>query len=118
MKFKIAALLLVLMPVVALAKNKTPDINLTTMDAKTLTDHAATTVAGLHDSMLDPASFVLDGVYVSKPNRKGAISLCYVFRSHNTMGGYAEGRATEGGYNVHGGLEMLTQSTVGSLLTW
>jgi hypothetical protein len=59
--------------------------------------HAATTVAHLHDSMLDPASFVLDGAYVTKPNKKGAVSYCYVFRSHNTMGGYSEGRAVEDG---------------------
>jgi hypothetical protein len=59
--------------------------------------HAAATVASLHDSMLDPTSFVLDGAYVTKPNKKGVVSYCYVFRSHNTMGGYSEGRAVEDG---------------------
>jgi len=32
--------------------------------------HAAATVAHLHDTMLDPASFSLDGVYVTKASKK------------------------------------------------
>lgn len=59
--------------------------------------HAAHTVAILHDTMLDPPSFVLDGVYVTKPSKKGNITFCYAFRSHNRMGGYSEGRAFEDG---------------------
>ncbi len=59
--------------------------------------HAAETVAHLHDTMLDPASFVLDAAYVTKPTKKGNVSLCYAFRSHNTMGGYSEARAVENG---------------------
>ena len=66
-------------------------------NTETPVQHAATTVAHLHDSMLDPPSFVLDGVFVTKPNKRGNISVCYTFRSHNTMGGYAEGRAVEDG---------------------
>ena len=57
--------------------------------------HAAATVAHLHDTMLDPASFVLDGVYVTKPGKKGRVSYCYAYRSHNQMGGYSAGRAAE-----------------------
>jgi hypothetical protein len=38
---------------------------------------------------------VLDEAYTTKPDKKGAISYCYAFRSHNTMGGYAAGRAVE-----------------------
>ena len=64
--------------------------------------HAAGVVASLHDSMLDPASFVLDGVFVTKPihryadkDHKDKPTYCYAFRSHNAMGGYAEGRAYE-----------------------
>jgi hypothetical protein len=57
--------------------------------------HAAATVAHLHDTMLDPPTFVLDGVFVTKPDKKGAVSYCYAYRSHNTMGGYSEGRAVE-----------------------
>ena len=59
--------------------------------------HAAASVAHLHDSMLDPASFALDAALVSKPDKHGAVSFCYAFRSHNAMGGYAEGRAIEKG---------------------
>lgn|GEM_PF-4377485 len=59
--------------------------------------HAAETIAHLHDTMLDPASFALDGVYVTKANKRGKVSICYAFRSHNKMGGYAEGRAVEDG---------------------
>ena len=59
--------------------------------------HAAQTAAHLHDSMLDPASFVLDGAYVTKPNKKGQVSYCYTFRSHNRMGGYSDGKAVEDG---------------------
>jgi hypothetical protein len=77
-----------------------------------LIQHAAETVAALHDSMLDPASFVLDGVYVTKPHdirqRKNGgwskgpvigsyVSVCYVYRSHNRMGGYGEGSFFEDG---------------------
>jgi hypothetical protein len=57
--------------------------------------HAAQTAAHLHDSMLDPASFVLDAVYVTKPDKHGAVSYCYEFRSHNRMGGYSDGKAVE-----------------------
>ena len=57
--------------------------------------HAAVTVARLHDTMLDPQSFVLDGVFITKPDKKGNVSYCYAYRSHNTMGGYSEGRAVE-----------------------
>lgn len=69
------------------------------------TQHAAQTVAQLHDSMLDPASFVLDAAYVTKPNKHGAVSYCYEFRSHNKMGGYSEGRAVEDGGD-HGRLSV------------
>lgn len=57
--------------------------------------HAAATVARIHDTMLDPASFVLDGAFVTKPDKKGNVSYCYAYRSHNKMGGYSEGRAVE-----------------------
>jgi hypothetical protein len=57
--------------------------------------HAAQTVAHLHDTMLDPASFVLDAAFVTKPNKHGEISYCYAFRSHNRAGGYSDGRAVE-----------------------
>src|SRR5689334_9993133 len=67
------------------------------MTVAELKQHAAETVAHLHDTMLDPASFVLDGVYVTKPSKHGKVSICYAFRSHNTMGGYAEARAVEDG---------------------
>jgi len=67
------------------------------MNDAEIKQHAAETVAKLHDTMLDPASFVLDGVYVTKPNKRSKVSLCYAFRSHNAMGGYAEGRAVEDG---------------------
>lgn len=66
------------------------------------THHAALTVAALHDSMLDPASFVLDGAYVTKPihrfadkDHRDRSTYCYAFRSHNTMGGYSDARAYE-----------------------
>ena len=64
--------------------------------------HAAQTVAYLHDGMLDPASFVLDGAFVTKPIHrladkadKDQPTYCYRFRSHNHMGGYSEGAAYE-----------------------
>jgi hypothetical protein len=63
---------------------------------------AAVFVAGLHDSMLDPASFVVDNVYVSAPQKlyesrgirgRGRVvgsyvNVCVLVRSHNRMGGY------------------------------
>ena len=76
--------LLLTAPVQAVAPTPTPEAQ-----------HAATIVAHLHDTMLDPASFVLDGVFVTKPDKKGAVSYCYAYRSHNKMGGYSERRAVE-----------------------
>jgi hypothetical protein len=69
--------------------------------------HAAATVAHLHDTMLDPASFVLDGVYLTKPSKRGNVTVCYAFRSHNTMGGYTAGRAVEDG-DDHNRLSVYT----------
>ena len=69
--------------------------------------HAAAVAARLHDSMLDPASFVLDGVFITKPNKRGNVSVCYTFRSHNTMGGYSAGRAVEDG-DDHNRLSVYT----------
>jgi hypothetical protein len=81
--------------------------------------HAAETIATLHDSMLDPASFVLDGAYVTKPihrladkEDKDKPTYCYAFRSHNTMGGYAEGRAYEDPLD-HGRLQIIHPSADG-----
>jgi len=70
--------------------------------------HAAETVAKLHDSMLDPASFVLDSAFVTKPDKHGNVSYCYAFRSHNRMGGYSDGRALEDGGD-HGRLSVYNQ---------
>lgn len=74
--------------------------------------HAAKTVAHLHDSMLNPAAFELDAVYVTKPHeireeKKGLwgkghvigtyVNFCYVYTTHNRMGGSSESRAIEDG---------------------
>ena len=67
------------------------------MDKDAVSQHAAQTVANLHDGMLDPASFVLDSVWMTKLNKRGNVSLCYTYRSHNRMGGYSEGVAVEDG---------------------
>ena len=77
------------------AASPRPDIQ--TMSDAEIKQHAAEAVAALHDQMLDPASFVLDGAYVTKRDKRGKLSVCYAFRSHNTLGGYAEGRAVEDG---------------------
>lgn len=66
-------------------------------DSDETVKHAAQTVAHLHDSMLDPASFVLDAAYVTKPDKHGTVSYCYEFRSHNRMGALSDGRAVEDG---------------------
>jgi|SRR5208282_3702505 len=46
-------------------------------------------VPALRSAMLDPASFVLENVTLKAPNKQGVIDVCYTFRSHNRMGGYA-----------------------------
>jgi len=69
--------------------------------------HAAAIVAHLHDTMSDPASFALDGVYLTKPSKRGNITVCYAFRSHNAMGGYTAGRAVEDG-DDHNRLSVYT----------
>jgi hypothetical protein len=60
-------------------------------------DHAAEVVARIHDSMLNPPTFVLDEVYVTKANRRGQVSVCYEYRSQNAQGGMSSGRAVEDG---------------------
>lgn len=62
-------------------------------DNQDVVSKAADAVATLHDSMLDPASFVLDSVYVTKANKKGEVDLCFEYRAHNRMGGYSQGLA-------------------------
>jgi hypothetical protein len=84
---KTSIFLVVLVPLLAVAQSGSDET----------VKHVAQTVAHLHDSMLDPASFVLDAAYATKPNKRGAVSYCYEFRSHNKMGGYSEGRAVEDG---------------------
>ena len=54
-------------------------------------------VARVHDSLLDPASFVLDNAYVTKPTKRGTVNYCIEFRAHNKLGGYTEGRAVVDG---------------------
>jgi len=71
------------------------------------TQHAAATVAHIHDTMLDPNSFVLDGVYLTKPSKRGNVTVCYTFRSQNKMGGYTAGRAAEDG-DDHNHLSVYT----------
>jgi hypothetical protein len=93
MKLLFCAVLIFCLP--ALCAGFASDIQ--KMNDAELKPHAAETVARLHDTMLDPASFVLDNVFVSKPNKRGKVSICYAFRSHNAMGGYAEARAVEDG---------------------
>ena len=57
---------------------------------------AVNTVPAIRAQMNDPDSFVLIGVQQTKPTKKanafleGAYNLCYVFRSHNAMGGYGD----------------------------
>jgi len=79
----------------SLAKDKA--VGFQTLDKGALNQHAAETVARLHDEMLDPESFVLDSVWITKPDKRGLVSLCYSYRSHNHMGGYSEGVAVENG---------------------
>jgi hypothetical protein len=83
-------------------------VAMTQSPVPTTVQHAAETVAHLHDTMLDPASFALDGVYVTKANKRGNVSVCYAFRSHNAMGGYSAGRAVEDG-DDHGRLSVLSE---------
>jgi len=82
---------------IALLPELAPAQKFQSLDKPMLMEHAAATVAHLHDSMLDPASFVLDGAFLTKPDKRGNVSLCYAYRAHNTLGGYAEGRAVEDG---------------------
>jgi len=83
--------------------------------------HAAEVVAHIHDTMLDPPSFVLDAVYVTKPNRvgdkehKGRPTFCYAFRSHNAMGGYSQGAAYEDPV-LHGQLTFVSLDGDGDAL--
>jgi hypothetical protein len=84
--------------------------------------HAAQSVAHLHDTMLDPASFVLDGVYVTKPihrfadkDHRDQSTYCYAFRSHNAMGGYSEARAYEDPLD-HGKLVVVHPSEDGAFM--
>lgn len=72
--------------------------------------------------MLDPASFVLDGVFITKPihrfadkEHKDRGTYCYAFRSHNTMGGYSEARAYEDPLD-HGKLVIVHPNADGAFM--
>jgi len=58
--------------------------------------HAAQTVAHLHDTALSPSSFVLEGVYLTKPSN-GKVNYCYAFSSKDKSGDSLETRAAEHG---------------------
>jgi hypothetical protein len=70
--------------------------------------------------MLDPASFVLDGVYITKvtrPDNKhhiGQAVFCYAYRAHNKMGGYSAERASEDPSLFHGTLQTFQADTNGN----
>jgi len=61
--------------------------------------HAKATVAHLRDTALSPSSFVLENVYITKPNRYNQISYCYAFSSKDKSGDSLETRAAEHGAN-------------------
>jgi hypothetical protein len=96
-----------------------PSLSAQTASVDPAVQHAAATVAHLHDTMLDPGSFVLDGAYVTLPNRiadkehKNLPTYCYAFRSHNAMGGYSEGRAYEDPID-HGKLVVVSADANGN----
>ena len=96
-----------------------PSLSAQTALTDSAVQHAAATVAHLHDTMLEPASFVLDGAYVTLPNRiadkehKNLPTYCYAFRSHNAMGGYSAGRAYEDPVD-HGKLVVVGASADGT----
>jgi hypothetical protein len=50
---------------------------------------AANAVPVLRFFMKDPDSFVLEGAYLKAPNKRGISDVCFVFRSHNSFGGYS-----------------------------
>lgn len=49
---------------------------------------AATGAVTLRGMMKDPDSFVLESVFLQKPNKHGVSDVCYFYRSHNSFGGY------------------------------
>ena len=53
---------------------------------------AVTAVNHINGAMLDPTSFVLEQALTTLPDKHG-VYLCFAFRSHNTMGGFSDGRA-------------------------
>jgi hypothetical protein len=50
---------------------------------------AARAIPAIRSLMKDPASFVLEGVYLKAPNKEGISDVCFAFRSHNSYGGYS-----------------------------
>jgi len=92
---RIAAALVIaaaLLSVSAFAQNQNPT------DQATI-DHAAATVAQIHDGMLNPPTFVLDRVFIAKLTKRGRSahvpSICYEYRSQNTTGGMSAGLSVE-----------------------
>ncbi len=59
--------------------------------------HAKATVAHLRNTALDPSSFVLENVYITKPSKYGRINYCYAFNSKDKSGDSLETRAAEHG---------------------
>lgn len=53
-------------------------------------NRAVAALPSLRALMKDPTSFALENVYAGVPDHKKNISdICYVFRSHNSYGGYS-----------------------------
>lgn len=84
--------------------------------------HAAQSVARLRDATPDPASFVLEVAFITKPidrypekTTRSKRTYCYAFRFRNSKGGSSEGRAWEDPLD-HGRLTIVDPGTDGVFL--
>ncbi len=71
---------------------------------------AASGAVTLRGMMKDPDSFVLESVFLQKPNKHGVSDVCYFYRSHNSFGGY--GDTGEARLDSKGWMEIITSDNV------
>jgi len=69
---------------------------------------AADGAVTLRGMMKDPDSFVLEGVFLMRPNKHGISDVCYFYRSHNSYGGY--GGTGEARLNSKDRVEVIEKS--------
>jgi hypothetical protein len=103
MKTAIATIALALLMCCSAFAKDNPKQILSSEQVTTFAQRAANAVPALRASMKDPDSFVLEGVFIMFfKHDNGIPSFCYVYRAHNSYGGYSDSEVAR--LSIHGEL--------------